>query len=166
MFFRYLYAHSSRYFFTNRWFRLLIQLCLPINQNRGDSKRDDTQPNAANADKIMSQPRKRNAQMDTENRAEKKPSLFEQLFFVGNGILRQGIGDLPAVVGGKDAGGIIAVRTGEGVPLECHCEKDGVQTNNRIHALGEKAKNDNCKSGHCQRIRVQLFVVLFGQNNG
>lgn len=80
MFFRYLYAHSSRYFFTNRWFRLLIQLCLPINQNRGDSKRDDTQPNAANADKIMSQPRKRNAQMETENRAEKKPSLFEQLF--------------------------------------------------------------------------------------
>ena len=114
----------------------------------------------------MSQPRKRNAQMETENRAEKKPSLFEQLFFVGNRILRQGIGDLPSGVGGKDAGGIIAVRTGEGVPLECHCKKDGVQTNNRIHALGEKAKNDNCKSGHCQRIRVQLFVVLFGQNNG
>ena len=89
MFFRYLYAHSSRYFFTNRWFRLFFQLCLPKNQNRGDSKRDDTQPNAANADKIMSQPRKRNAQMETENRAEKKPSLFEQLFFVGNGILRQ-----------------------------------------------------------------------------
>lgn len=81
MFFRYLYAHSSRYFFTNRWFRLLIQLCLPINQNRGDSERDDTQPNAANADKIVSQPRKSNAQMETENRAGEKNQAFLSSFF-------------------------------------------------------------------------------------
>ena len=49
MFFRYLYAHSSRYFFTNRWFRLLIQLFHHhiVPDNRLHALKDDDQALAA-----------------------------------------------------------------------------------------------------------------------